>query len=78
MAFARICLLNNLSWPTDCSCEERRIGIAALLVHEATHGELYKTIRIPHRGDIMNQIEQICEDEQLRTINRLENAQKSS
>jgi hypothetical protein len=67
----KICVLNIGRIPKTCSERDRVIAIAALLVHEATHG-IFCDRGIPSFGRAANRIERICESEQARVLERLD------
>jgi len=67
----KICILNLRRIPKACSERDRVIAIAALLVHEATHG-VFCDRGIPFLGGTATRIERICESEQTRVMERLD------
>lgn len=66
-----VCLINLDRIPKQCPSRERLIAIAALLVHEATHG-LINSKGVPYVGRIARRIENVCDMEQERVVNRLD------
>ena len=66
-----VCLINLDRIPMQCNSRERLITIAALLVHEATHG-LINSKGILYMGRIVGRIEGVCDMEQERVVNRLD------
>jgi len=66
----KICLINLAQLPVNCSARERIIAIAALLVHEATHG-VFLHRGISCLGRNRHRIERICDLKQTDVLNRL-------
>jgi hypothetical protein len=71
MSPKKICILNHAAVPTEWPSLKRRIAIAGLLVHEATHGLINK-LKIPYYGDWVARIERICDTEQIRALRNME------
>src|SRR5207249_11684455 len=66
----RICVLNTKAIPVGWSRRDRLITIAALVVHEATHG-LFSQRGIPYSCRAARRIERVCERQQTRVAERL-------